>query len=382
MAALSALFFVTELGGGGAESHVLRVMNHLERDRVRPTLAVCRRGGSYERFLKPDVDIHAVSIGRLPSALGRVLSAGPGLLRLTKRLRPDLVVSVMDLPNVVALATLKAFRSRPSLVACVQIPPSIQHGSSVVGRRIVLPGIRRLYPSADAVIALSHGVKGDLVELEARIEPRITVIHNACVDERIAAANDRADPSPVPEVPVILAAGRLAYQKGFPHLLTAFRRVLDSHPADLWILGEGPDRAALEKQIVDLQLANHVKLLGFQDNPQDYMRRATVFVLSSLYEGFGNVIVEAMACGLPVVSTDCPHGPSEIIEHERTGLLVPVADPPALAAAIKRVLDDEALRERLRTGGLERSRAFEASAVAARYADAFEHVHAERRAGR
>jgi glycosyltransferase involved in cell wall biosynthesis len=343
-------------------------MNHLDRTEFEPVLAVAKRGGGYEPFLAKDVPIHGVSLERLPSSAGRLLLSPVGLRRLLTRLEPDLVCSVMDYSNLLALGTVATLRKRPKVVALVQIPPTIELGKTRFGRDVVLPLIRKTYRRADRIIALSRGVKADLCSIDPGLAANITVIHNACVDDRLQAPDPEADAKvPSASRPVLVAAGRLTYQKGFPDLLEAMALLRKTHDAELWILGEGPDRTALEAQIAQLGLGSCVKLLGFQSAPQAFFKKATLFVLSSLYEGFGNVVVEALGCGTPVVSTDCPHGPSEIIQDGVNGLLTPVGDPNALAAAMKRVLDDPALRSRLSIAGLERSKAFHGSVIAGLY---------------
>ncbi len=372
---LRVLFFTTALGGGGAESHALRVMNHLDRSRVVPELAVSRRGGSYEPFLRDDVTVFGVSDERIPSSTGRLLASAPGLWRLATARKYDLVCSLMDTPNLVALAALRPMRRRPKHVAVVQIPPSIEFAQTRAGRTVGLPSIRAFYPLADRVVALSRGVARDLESISPRLTGNISVIHNACVDERLLDQSlDAAAEVPVATRPVLLAAGRLTYQKGYPDLLEAFAAVARRVECELWILGEGPERPSIEASIARLGLGSSVRLLGFQANPQAFMRRASVFVLSSLYEGFGNVIVEAVACGAPVVSTDCPHGPAEIIRDGDSGLLVPVGQPLALAAALVRVLTDDALRSKLRESGLRRAEDFHARVIASAYADEFRAV--------
>jgi glycosyltransferase involved in cell wall biosynthesis len=319
------------------------------------------------------VVVHSVSIEGVPSSLGRLALAGPGLRRLVRAERPSAVVSVMDLPNLLALASLGLHRAGPRLIACVQIPPTIHYGASASGRVAVLPAIRRLYPRADLIVSLTEGVRADLDQLGRRIGSRTVVIHNACVDDQLLPG-DAIDDVPAATRPVVLAAGRLTRQKGYPFLIDAFAEMRRRRDAELWVLGDGPDRPKIEEQARALGVQDDVKLLGFRSNPHAFMRRATVFALSSLYEGFGNVIVEAMAAGCPVVSTDCPYGPGEIITHRRDGLLVPVANAPALARALLEVLEDEILRSQIAAGGLSRARDFEAGVIADMYTEAIERV--------
>ncbi len=363
------LFFTTVLGGGGAESHALRLMNHLDRDQFRIDLAVTRKGGSYEKFLRDDVTVRDVSWPWIPSSSGRVAASAVGLARLLREQSWDVVLSVMDFPNLAALGAQALLGPRaPRLVLVVQIPPGIHYARTAAGRLLIHPAIRALYPRADRVIALSQGVRGDLEALAPNLEGRIDVIHNAVIDPSFLDGVDRPTPGfPSDGSPVIVACGRLIAQKDYPTLLAAFRRVADARPAHLVILGEGPDQQALEQRIATLRLSERVHLLGFQDYPAAYMKRADVFVLSSIYEGFGNVIVEAMACGTPVVSTDCPHGPNEILEDGVTGRLVPMQDPVALSDAILAVLADEAATARMVDAALRRSAAFSGATIARRY---------------
>ena len=162
---------------------------------------------------------------------------------------------------------------------------------------------------------------------------------------------------------MVLGAGKLKKQKDFATLVKAFAEVRHRRLARLVILGEGPRRGALLALARKLGVAEDIELPGFVANPFAFMARSSVFVLSSAWEGFGNVLVEAMACGCPVVSTDCPSGPSEILEDGRHGPLVPVGDPAGLAKAICEVLD--APRERAALE--ERASVFTAAASAEHY---------------
>ena len=166
-----------------------------------------------------------------------------------------------------------------------------------------------------------------------------------------------------PKVPVCLAAGRLCPQKDYPTLIRAFATLAETRPLRLLILGDGPDRADLESLIRQLGLADRVALPGFAENPFSAMARAGVFVLSSAWEGLPGVLIQAMACGTPVVATDCPSGPREVLVDGRYGPLVPVGDPEALAQAIGETLDRPLGAELLKA----RASDFELAAVTRRY---------------
>lgn len=363
------LIFTTQFGGGGAEMQAVRVTNHLDRGRFEVHAAVINGGGSYEATLAPDVTLHVVGGSGL---LGQVAA----LRRTIRQVRPDLVCSFLELPNLQAWAACMGLRPRPHLVACVQAPPSISWAGG--GRAAFFrTAVAYYYARAEKIIAISNGVAGDIEGLAPGARAHTEVVFNAGVDEWVeSGARQPLEAGDVrPAGPLIIGCGRLVDQKGFPDLIDAFARVRERVPnASLWIVGEGPNRPALERQIASLGLDGAVQLLGFRNNPFRYMAAADLFVLSSVFEGFGNVIPEAMACGTPVVSTDCPHGPNEIITDGVNGLLTPVGDPGALAEAIVKVLSDERLRKRLAKAGQERAQDFTADEIARQYGEVLDRV--------
>ena len=358
--------------------HLLRVVNELPEDRFEVHLALAKPGGTYEAHLSGSVVVHDLGVGELRSSSVRMIRAVRPLRRLIEREGPDALISVMDHANLAALRANRRSTASTRQVLCVQVAPSAQYGRRLHPYdRLILFGLRRQYPKADKVIALSEGVKADLLGLGPGAADKVSVIPNAGLDERVLNGATESLGGAVQrpkQAKLIVACGRLSRQKGFVYLLRAFKKVKEEVAARLWIVGEGELRRALEEEITRLDLNGCVRLLGFQENPFKYMAAADVFVLSSLWEGFGNVLVEAMACRTPIISTDCPYGPSEIIRHEHSGLLTPVADADALAYAIVRVLKDEGLSRRLVRNGVERARDFEAGAVAMKYAEVIEAV--------
>lgn len=375
-APLEVLIFTSSLSNGGAEKHAVRLANHLDPARFRVTVAVARGGGVYEPELAPHVRLEVLPTGEHRSSSVRLARGVLALRRFVAGRRPDVLCSVMDHANVVALAAVRGMRGRPATVACVQNSPVAKYQRTpgfvprVMGRLMKL-----LYPGADRVVALSTGVARELAAMVPRAAPALRVIYNAGVDD--ALAREAAQPLPADaggsggEGPLVVACGRLTRQKGFDVLLPALARVRGRVPARLWIVGPGADQEALERQARELGLADSVRFLGFQRNPFAFMAAADLFVLSSRWEGFANVVTEAMACGAPVVSTDCPHGPGEIIQDGVNGLLVPPEDAPALAEAMVRMLEDPALRERLAAAGRVRAQRFHARRIAAEYGELF-----------
>lgn len=363
------MFFTPRLGGGGAEMQLIRVANHLDRDEFAPEIAVSRVG-DYETRVDDSIPIHHLA-PRIKSSFGSLAASAIPLRRLVRRRAPDVVCSFMDIANVVAAVAVDRRNGGPPVVGCVQNTISLAYGKGERRiARIVPPLVRRIYPSLDRIIALSHGAAEDLSRYVPAAAPLMTVIHNAGVDDTLAArAAEPVDLPPRRASSLIVACGRLAPQKGYPHLLEGLATIRRELDAELWICGEGPSRSALEAQIRKLGLQDAVRLLGFQKNPYAYMAAADVFVLSSIYEGFGNVVVEAMGTGRAVVSTDCPHGPREIITEGVDGMLVPPADAEALAAALSRVLTEPGLAKRLGAAALTRANDFHVKRIAAQYGD-------------
>lgn len=286
----------------------------------------------------------------------------PALVRYLRRARPDTLLSAMTMPNLLATwaARLAGVPGRVVISQHSHLSTEVQH----LGWGPLVPTIRRAYSQADARIAVSNGVADDLSR-HLRISRSETVtLPPAFKTDFLGQAETTAHPWLRPEAPpVILGMGRLTQQKDFPTLLRAFARVRQQRRVRLIILGEGPLRADLEAFVRTLGVAADVALPGFVDNPFAYMARAAVFALSSAWEGLPGVVIEALAVGRPVVSTDCPSGPAEILAGGTYGRLVPVGDSPALAAALNATLDAPPPRDLLQ----RRAQAFSLDRVMDRY---------------
>ena len=280
-----------------------------------------------------------------PAALGRALR----LALYIERERPDVVFANLTAAEYAAFFAARLVSSPPPIVPVLR--NVAEPGTKHTRRR------RLLFPAAAHLVAVSRGVAENFAAVVGVPENRITVIYNPAAlptaIRRAEAAPDHPwfrDSGP----PVVLGVGRLVPQKDFRTLIEAFRRVLAERPCRLLILGEGPMRAELEGQVQALGLDDCVSLPGWAENPYAFMARAGLFVLSSRHEGFPGALVKALACGCPAVSTDCPAGPSEILEDP--DLLAPVGDPEALARVILRALARPADKAALRTSAARFSR--------------------------
>lgn len=365
-------FFLPSLGGGGAEMHALRVANADVWGSTPPEFVLARRGGRFEGKVATGRLVHPLLPGWVrSSALSMMLSVLP--LRAWMRAhRPDVVVSFLNHTSVVLHRASLGLSHRPRILVGLQNNFSVEQKEwrGLFGdwfKKAVLASHR----TADGLVALSWGVANDYVRMfPGARAPR--VIYNAGYDDALLLDVNQPMPRaalPSPGVFRIVACGRLTEQKDYPLLLQAFQRVSQTHRVELVILGEGHLRAKLEQMILALGLENRVSLVGFQSSPGVFVARAHLFVLSSAWEGFGNVLVEAMAVGTPVVAMDCPFGPAEIIQDGLNGRLVSERTPHALAQAICEALDDEPQRKRWSQAGRARAAEFHPRKVAEAYRD-------------
>jgi glycosyltransferase involved in cell wall biosynthesis len=302
----------------------------------------------------------------------------PALARALRRIRPAALVAHVSGPNLtVTLArTLRAVRI-PRLVL-------VEHNeySSFPWRyrALRLMATRLLYPRADLVVGVSPGVVDSLRAVVPRVASKLEVIPAPLLYgreelERLASA-PLDDPwfGPARERPVVVTVGNVSPRKDHETLIRAAAVLAcDGLPVNVVVVGRTDDRdllARLKELATGLGVGDAVRFVGYQSNPLKFVARADVFALTSRNEGFGMVLVEAMAVGTPVVSTDCPAGPRWICEDGRAGLLVPVGNPEALAAAIRRLIENRALRARLQAYGLRRAGDFSLERVARRYLEA------------
>ncbi len=375
-ARLRVLFYIAALNGGGAEKHLVRIINRLDREQFEPVLVLARSGGAYDACVRKDVPTVVLHKTGFISVCRELRSA-------IRRHQPHVVFSLLDPSNIQCLMATRGLAHRPKTVVGVQNTPSMAyHGPWWSRRRLLMSLMSALYPVADCVVASSRAVRDDLRSLSPTVAQHCRVIHNAGYDERVLRGATEQAPEIGSDGPLVVACGRLTKQKGFTHLLDALAILRRTIPARLCLVGEGPDHCLLQSRVRSLRLDESVHLVGFQSNPFRFMAAADVFVLSSLWEGFGNVIVEAMACGTPVIAANCRSGPDEIIQHGVNGMLVPPKDPRALADALMRLLTDDALNRRLSAHGKRRARDFSDRIITRRYEQLFMHLAAEKGSAR
>ena len=367
------VFFLPSLGGGGAEMHLLRVLNHARWNRLEPHLMLARHGGAYERSLAPGIPLqHLLPKAVKSSTLSLILACWP-LRRQLRRLRPAVVCSLLNHATVAAHLALPRNGARPVFLVGIQNNPNrdLKTTNPWLERRI-----QHAFERADHFVALSHGVSDEFKKNFPRWSDRISVIYNAGFDDRVLNGAGEALDEPLPPAgaKLLVSCGRLTPQKNQAVLLQALAAARKQIDVRLWILGRGELRSQLEALACELGIAEAVRFLDFRPNPFKYMARADGFVLSSDWEGFGNVLVEAMALNVPVISTACPFGPPEIIRSEETGLLVPVGAVGPLADAMVRICSNRNLADRLARAGRQRAEDFHAERIANEYEQLLEQL--------
>ncbi len=324
-------------GAGGVERMVLNLVNAIAAHGIRVDLLLIKTDS---RHLQ---DIHP-SVNRIDLGTGHTLTSLLPLTAYLKRARPRCLLAAKDRAGriaVIARALAGVSETRLGLRLGTNLTAAFAHKSPWRMWLRRLP-IRLLYPRIDAIIAVSEGVRQDTLSISGVEPSRVHVVRNPVITPKLAEAAAAPIPHPwleEPDLPVILGAGRLTLQKDFPMLLRAFARLRATRPCRLIILGEGRQRQPLEVLAAELGITEDLALPGFTPNPYVYMRHAHLFALSSRWEGSPNVLTEAMALGTPVVATDCPSGPDELLDSGRIAPLVPVGDWRALADAMAQVLD-------------------------------------------
>ena len=359
-----------DLTGGGVErTAVSLAQGFLERG-LEVDLVLCRVRGPLLAEVPPAVRL--MPLFPAPTLLGRalVLAADPGglpalarpvllswqppssyqmlpsLIRYLRRERPDALISAFPFENLLAIAAKRLAGVATRVIVTERNTTTRSTRLGVKWKRRYLPAlVKRQYPMADAIVAVSDGVADELAQHTGLPRAQIVTVHNAVVSDSVLtkAMAPVLHPWFGPNrPPVILGVGRLTEQKDFPTLIRAFARIRAERPVRLVIVGEGKPEARAELTALadELGCGEDLSLPGFTHNPFCYMANAAVFVLSSLHEGLPGVLIQALACGAPVVSTDCPSGPREILEGGRYGRLVPVGDDAAMASAILAALRD------------------------------------------
>lgn len=342
-------FTVQSLNIGGAERNVRNLAQEFLWDGWSVAVVAFDEAGPVSEELPDDVEVTVLEASRTLTAILR-------LARWIRMENPDAIIANTTHINV---ATLVAQR-----LANVELQTIVVEHSMLSDRIERLDGRKEmvtarlaglLYPRADGIVAVSDGLAADIASVTGVDRSTVTTIYNPIVTDRLyelASESVSDEWLQSNKIPVLLSVGRLEDRKDIPTLLRAFELLLKQRECRLILCGDGPKRSQLENLATELDISEQVRFEGWVENPYKYMNRADVLVLSSVSEGFANVLVEAMAVGCPVVATDCQSGPAEILEQGKWGELVPTRDEQALSSAILHILDEpldeELLKQRAR----------------------------------
>lgn len=357
-------FLIHDLRDGGAERVTISLANGVANRGFDVDLVLINETGkpSYFESIDPKVRVES-----LPQS--RTLTSPLGFRAYFDRRKPDVVISALTHVNVATILGRLFARHKPRLIVVEhnQMSKSIERKRGFV--RMAYAAVPHVYRLADVIGVVSRGVKDDVVALTGLPAERVDVFYNPVVTPALHEQRMRAPNHPwfdEGEPPVILGVGRLTEQKNFPMLIDAFATLRQTRAARLMILGQGPERATLERQAEGTGYGADIALPGFVENPFAYMAQSAVFALSSDWEGLPTVLIEAMACGTQVVSTNCPSGPSEILERGALAPLTLPGDVPAFSSALISALD----RERPAMSLMKRAADFDLDAALDRYLEA------------
>jgi glycosyltransferase involved in cell wall biosynthesis len=330
------LVTIPSLSGGGEERMAVHLVNNLDRARFAPVLALGIAEGPYLKDVHPDVPV--VELG---AARGR--GVVPALVKRVRQDRPDVVVSLLGF-NLAAVVARPFFPRGTRLVLRLGSTASAFLAEVALGNRpraLAYRALHRvLFPRADAVVCQCDYMRDDLVVSVGVPRSNLLSIYNPVDVAAIARSTESGGalyPGPGPH---LVTVGNMSYAKGYDLLLPAFEQARRRHrSATLTIVGRGENQPALEALARELGIDGAVRFAGFQDNPFAYLKQADIFVSSSRYEGFAFVIVEALACGTPVVATDCPGGAPEVIREGVNGWIAKTENVGSLAETIVRAVE-------------------------------------------
>lgn len=363
------LFFIYEMGGGGAARTLLNVLNHLNRREFEPILVTLNYDGSYEGNLKSDVQFIKLETKRLRTAI-------LPLAKVIRKQQPDIVFSTIPNYNIVAILAGKlSFTKTKNIVR----EAALLGNGNGLDARLIIYGL--FYRLSHQVISLSEGVKANLVAYYKIRHKDIKVIYNPIDVEQLQADANNGLLSKEGEHifrmgrKVLITAGRLVAEKDHQTLIRAFSVIHKQLDCELVILGEGPLEEELRNLARQLGVERHVHFIGFKQNPYVYFKHADLFVLSSLSEGFGHVLVEALAIGVPIVSTNCGPGAEEVLGNGAYGSLCEVGNHEEMALKILEILtlhknDIKVITEK----GLQRVQRFSVQEIVQQYEQTFTEI--------
>ena len=363
------IFVIENLNTGGAERVFVNLLKKFDRHRFECKLILINSGNIHKGSYEVAQDIEIINLEKNKNL------ALFSLIKTIKRENPDIVFSNLAPINILCLASKLIIRNnnakyiiRETTVKSVSIA---QTKESKLSRFIYKTLIKMFYNHADGIVSLSQGTKEDLIKNFGVVKEKINVIYNPIdIDEikeksresvaDIEIHNDRIN---------LICVGSLVKSKGHKYLIEAVYKLKKTYGYRVraYFIGTGKLENDLKDLATKYKLEKDIIFLGYKSNPFKYMNKCDIFVLPAIWEGFGNVIIEAMVCNIPVVSTDCPSGPKEIISHEVNGVLAIPESVESLVSSIRSLIDDPKYYEKIQNGGYKRAKDFEIGKITKEY---------------
>ncbi|WP_158233681.1 glycosyltransferase [Sporosarcina sp. P21c] len=349
---------IPSLRGGGAERVFVNITNNIDPDKFNVRLIVIKKEGPYVKLLKDSIDVVDLKSGRVRYSLIKLVKA-------LNEFRPDIVISTLGHLNLMLIGLKPLLKSNPKILVREASTPSKSLTELPKNKKRIFKFLyKSLYPKANIIIAQCEEMKNDIIKSFSLNESKVKYIYNPLDILKIKTDGEKENPYMTEKINII-AVGRLTYAKGFDILIESFKIVMDRIPnAQLTILGNGELKESLVSQIKKLNLEKNISLIEFQENPYPYFFYADTFVLSSRWEGFPNTLLEALACNVKVVSTECKSGPREIIGNNEYGILVPTEDSEKLAQGIISSINSK-------RNSRERAKEFEINKIVKEYEELF-----------
>ena len=361
-------FFIGDLRGGGAERALVEIVNRIDRSKFAITLVLIQKRGTYFSDLNQNIPVEELLNKKPISGKFYILRR---LVQHIHRTQPDVMISfTTPIARFMLIAKLFCFVKTKYIVVeqnnvSLNIMRSYPQGINIGMQWFT----KALYRSAHLVVAVSEGIKKNIIR-DYGLDPNkcITIYNPVNISKVQRTAKQPVEHNYTEKSEkLIVAVGRLVPQKGYEDMLEVMHIVRQEVPCKLLILGEGRLRAALEEKISSLNLKDVVLMPGFMENPWSYLATSDVFLSTSYWEGFSLAHIEAMACGVPLVLTDCDYGPKELIDPEQNGVLVPVGNVSAIATRLIALLKNDDERVSIHENAASHITKFDSPVIAANY---------------
>jgi glycosyltransferase involved in cell wall biosynthesis len=369
------LYFHPTIVFGGAERTTATLLEKLDKS-IFDVLLITKKGIFHPLPVERVKYIDDLGIHDGFEGIGSLVKDAKIMLQLIKKERPDIVFGMLHYACIILSLMKVRLRDRVRIIISPRTPSKDAinfYFKDNVKKRLVWNFMVRFFCRySDRIVVASEGIKEECISEYKAERKKVVTINNSVDAQSVGRFSvESIDEKSPPDHFVISTAGRLAAEKNVAVLVKAFALLRKDLKAKLWIVGDGPERPLLESLAVRLNIMDDVVFWGFQENLYKFIQKSDIFVHTSLFEGFGNIILEAMACGVPVIATDCPFGPREIINNGKDGILVPVADEVALAKALKLVSKNKETRDRFVKNAYERLSEFTPEKMVRSYEDVF-----------